>query len=139
MVNQEKTYVVRMEMEVTARSKEEAVEFFAQDVAECMGSQTLDSIVVPVAEEKISFKDWNELREFVNNSTVEEMTEMVLAQGDLSLECNIALGEYQGLYQLLSYMDRYRLVKEAIMQMPEEDLGEELYKYFFCHDIYYRK
>lgn len=130
-MEQEKTFRVRVEFEVTASSKEEAIQYFAQDVKTCATEGTLNPVVVPIAEEPIRFQTPEELEAFVQTASTEALVEMILSQENAYLECSVAFGEQFDQVNLLSIVDRYRYLTDAIEQMDSEDLLLTLENYLF--------
>lgn len=130
-MEQGKTYIVRMEFEVTASSKEEAIQYFVQDVKTCAAEGMLNPVVVPIAEEPIRFQTPEELETFVQTASTEALVEMILSQGNVYLECGVAFGEQFDQFNLLSIVDRSHYLSDAIEQMDSEDLLSILEKYLF--------
>lgn len=130
-MKQEKTFRVRVEFEITASSKEEAIQYFAQDVKDCAAEGTLNPVVVSIAEEPMVFQTPEELEAFVQTASTEALVEMILSQGNAYLECGVAFGEQFDQFDLLSIVDRYRYLSDAIEQMDSEDLLSILENYLF--------
>lgn len=126
-MKQEKTYIVRMECEVIASSKEEAIQYFEN----CVTEGVLNPVVVPMAEEPVAFQTPEDLETFVQTASTEALVEMILSQNNSFLECGVAFGEQFDQFDLLSTVDHYRYLSDAIEQMDSEDLLSILENYLF--------
>ena len=88
-------------------------------------------MVVAKAEESIGFQTPEDLEALVKAASTEELVEIILSQENSFLECGIAFGERFDQFNLLSKVDCYQFLSDAIEQMEPEDLLLTLENYLF--------